>query len=106
LVERRYSRGSTLDRILTGSKQWDVLWHGEMMRAATCCEMRLVGVALTLYQSALGDPTPFPSYAQLVEDTGFPDHSIMWAIPDLLFKGLLVVPLPARSTTEPANIAR
>jgi hypothetical protein len=85
---------SALDAVLTGSARWDVLWHAGMMRASKCCEQRLVGVALSLYQSTLGDPAPFPSFAQIVNDTGLPAHSITRAVPDLIFKGLLVVPLP------------
>jgi HNH endonuclease len=85
---------SPLERILTGSRQWDVVWYGEMMRLASACETKLIGVALSLYQPTNGDPSPFPSYTQLLEDTGLPEVCMWWAIPDLIVSGLLVVSLP------------
>lgn len=92
-----------LDRVLTGSQQWDVLWHGAMMKAASGCETRLIGVALSLYQSEIGDPAPFPSFEQLVEDTGFNYHDMTWAIPSLISHGLVVVNLPPAPPTAPSG---
>jgi hypothetical protein len=97
--------GSTLERILTGQRDWDLLWHGAMLRESGDPEIKLAGVALSLYQPELGDPAPFPSYTQLAEDTGFNYHSMSWAVPYLISHGLLVVDLPLPSPEPEAKPA-
>ena len=93
--------GALLDRVLTGRRGWDVVWPGAMMRSTSGPEKKLVGVALSLYQAELGEPAPFPSYAQIAEDTGFAYHAVTWAVPDLILEGLLAIELPP-PTPEPA----